>query len=98
MSRKNVDHASIPRKLHDHIGNLEVTFHTHDCKIMDHNEYSFNLLQIGRFTAVLVHISLHLSGDENFVLRFAQSFIEQSYYACSFFDHPLISMTVKLTN
>jgi len=26
MSRKNVDHASLPWKLHDHIDNLEVTF------------------------------------------------------------------------
>ena len=38
------------------------------CKIMDHNEYSFILLQIGRFPVVLLHNSFRSSGDETFVL------------------------------
>jgi hypothetical protein len=45
-------------------------------QIIDHSEYSFTLLQIGRFADVLVYVSFHWSGDEILVLEFAQSCIE----------------------
>jgi hypothetical protein len=41
------------------VGTFEVTFFQHDLQIIDHSEYSFTLLQIGRFADVLVYVSFH---------------------------------------